>query len=209
MSVVLGMRRNGGGSFTAAGVARARAEFDRPVSPSGNGDVGGQLARQLPVRPAIVRNPIFVRYMKARTKFFDAIVMEASAQPGQVVLVGAGYDDRALRFRAPGVQFVEVDHPATQQDKIRRLKALGIDADEVEYVPIDLESEAIDSVLGPAPVRSGRRLLSVRRSSPIWRRNGPQRCYEAWLRAPEATSRSRSMYRSFPYGCLGVWPSPF
>jgi len=40
------------------------------------------------------------------------------------VILGAGYDDRALRFRSPGVRFFEVDHPATQRDKARRLRAM-------------------------------------------------------------------------------------
>jgi len=33
------------------------------------------------------------------------------------VILGAGYDDRALRFRSPGVRFFELDHPDTQADK--------------------------------------------------------------------------------------------
>jgi hypothetical protein len=61
----------------------------------------------------------------ARTRFFDGRVLAAiSAGTGQVVILGAGYDDRALRFRSPGVRFFELDHPATQADKARRLRAL-------------------------------------------------------------------------------------
>lgn len=61
----------------------------------------------------------------ARTRFFDERVLAAiSAGTGQVVILGAGYDDRALRFRSPGVRFFELDHPATQADKARRLRSL-------------------------------------------------------------------------------------
>jgi methyltransferase (TIGR00027 family) len=61
----------------------------------------------------------------ARTQFFDERVLAAlSAGIRQVVILGAGYDDRALRFRSPGVRFFELDHPATQRDKRRRLRAL-------------------------------------------------------------------------------------
>ena len=61
----------------------------------------------------------------ARTRFFDDRVLAAlSAGIRQVVILGAGYDDRALRFRSPGVRFFELDHPATQADKARRLRAM-------------------------------------------------------------------------------------
>ncbi len=54
--------------------------------------------------------------LEARTIFFDGQVVAAIATGlRQVVILGAGYDDRALRFRTPGVRFFEVDHPGTQQ----------------------------------------------------------------------------------------------
>jgi O-methyltransferase involved in polyketide biosynthesis len=62
----------------------------------------------------------------ARTRFFDDQVLAAvAAGVPQVVICGAGYDDRALRFQSPGLRFFELDHPATQADKARRLGALG------------------------------------------------------------------------------------
>ena len=63
--------------------------------------------------------------LAARTRFFDERVLEAISDGiGQVVILGAGYDDRALRFRSPGVRFFELDHPATQADKARRLRVI-------------------------------------------------------------------------------------
>lgn len=63
--------------------------------------------------------------LAARTAFFDGQVTSAiQAGVDQVVILGAGYDDRALRFRAPGVTFFEVDHPDTQADKRSRLNAI-------------------------------------------------------------------------------------
>ena len=38
----------------------------------------------------------------------------------QVAVIGAGYDSRPWRIRSDGVRFFELDHPATQQDKVRR-----------------------------------------------------------------------------------------
>ena len=68
-----------------------------------------------PLRPSLI----------ARTQFFDESVLAAlAAGIRQVVILGAGYDDRALRFRSPGVRFFELDHPATQEDKHRRLRVM-------------------------------------------------------------------------------------
>ena len=44
----------------------------------------------------------------------------------KVIIVGAGYDGRAIRYARPGVRWFEVDHPATQRDKLERLERLGI-----------------------------------------------------------------------------------
>lgn len=57
---------------------------------------------------------------------------------GQIVSVAAGYDGRALRYRRPGVRWFELDHPATQADKLRRLARLGIDHAGVTFVAVDL-----------------------------------------------------------------------
>lgn len=109
-------------SRTSQAVALTRAELDRPHSP--DGDPAAQRALcagldfSLPewLRPGIA----------ARTRFMDDHVAAAiAAGVRQVVICGAGLDDRALRFRTPGVRFFEVDHPVTQADKAARLRAMG------------------------------------------------------------------------------------
>jgi methyltransferase (TIGR00027 family) len=97
----------------------------------------------------------------ARTPFFDDQVLGAiRAAVPQVVICGAGYDDRALRFRSPGARFFELDHPATQADKARRLRAMGAvlapalrgaDADGVVLAPADFRHA--DVALAPADFR--------------------------------------------------------
>jgi methyltransferase (TIGR00027 family) len=95
-------------------------------------------------------NHHLVSYLRVRTRFFDAHVVQATASaPRQIVIIGAGYDDRALRFRTPGVRFVEVDHPATQRDKRERLAKLGIDATDVTFVGVDLETDDPETALLP------------------------------------------------------------
>ncbi|HEX4009348.1 MAG TPA: SAM-dependent methyltransferase [Solirubrobacteraceae bacterium] len=113
-------QRDAGGSETAQRVAALRAGFDRPSTPEGDPDAQRAMCRGM--RPS--RAPGRRRQLLARTRFFDRAVLDAlGAGIGQVVIVGAGYDDRALRFRTAGATFFELDHPATQADKRRRLEA--------------------------------------------------------------------------------------
>ncbi len=61
----------------------------------------------------------------ARTRFVDECLQEAiEAGLQQLVILGAGYDTRALRFDRlkQRVAIFELDHPATQQVKLQRLK---------------------------------------------------------------------------------------
>jgi methyltransferase (TIGR00027 family) len=90
--------------------------------------------------------------LEARTIFFDGQVVEAiSSGIRQIVVLGAGYDDRALRFRTPDVRFFEVDHPNTQQDKRSRLAKLpqaGLDGPVL--VAADFRVDALPDVLAAA-----------------------------------------------------------
>lgn len=59
-----------------------------------------------------------------------------------VVILGAGYDSRCLRFRRDQVQYFEVDAPGPQAAKLEALKRAGIlPATGVMYVPCDFESQ--------------------------------------------------------------------
>lgn len=88
--------------------------------------------------------------MATRTAFFDSQVLEAlGAQMPQVVILGAGYDDRALRFRSPGTRFFELDHPATQRDKARRLRRIG-NSPDVTLAPADFRLDDAAGVLARA-----------------------------------------------------------
>jgi methyltransferase (TIGR00027 family) len=97
-------------------------------------------------------------HMVARTIFFDGQVLAAiSAGIDQVVICGAGYDDRGLRFRSPGVRFFELDHPSTQADKSRRLRAHGIYTSGLTLAPADFRTDDIVRVLdgcGHDPARA-------------------------------------------------------
>lgn len=84
----------------------------------------------------------------ARTRFVDEQV-EAAIAAGlrQVVICGAGYDDRALRFRTAGVRFFELDHPATQDDKARLLRQADAGTGDVTLAKIDFRTDDVGRVL--------------------------------------------------------------
>ena len=131
-------------SASARYVARIRASLPRPSVPGGDAAAEESLYATLADEPTM-----FERFIAARTAFFDRGLLAAlEAGARQVVIAGAGYDGRALRFRTPGVSYLEIDLPATQQDKRRRLAAAGADAAGIEFVPADLEAESADVVLG-------------------------------------------------------------
>jgi methyltransferase (TIGR00027 family) len=70
-----------------------------------------------------------------------------------VVLLGAGFDSRAYRFRdtAPGIRFFEVDLPELQKEKKAKVAALlGSLPENVTYVPIDFNSQQLEGVLRKA-----------------------------------------------------------
>ena len=69
----------------------------------------------------------------------------------QVVILGAGFDTRAYRFEAlRGIPFFEVDHPATQEAKRRRVASLPPPLARVIWTPVDFERDALEDGLARA-----------------------------------------------------------
>jgi methyltransferase (TIGR00027 family) len=73
----------------------------------------------------------FVVYMQVRSKTFDDVVTRfiQEEQGRQIVILGAGFDCRAVRLPAissnADVKVFEIDHPATQARKKRVLSEAG------------------------------------------------------------------------------------
>ncbi|MGN6677423.1 MAG: class I SAM-dependent methyltransferase, partial [Streptosporangiaceae bacterium] len=140
-------------SRTSQAVAMTRAGFARPHSADGD-----PLAQQrLCAGMASVVLTNFQASLAARTAFFDGQVTSAiEAGVDQVVILGAGYDDRALRFRTAGVRFFEVDHPDTQADKRARLDTILAEDDlagvagRPAFVAADFGSDDVAAVLSAA-----------------------------------------------------------
>jgi methyltransferase (TIGR00027 family) len=102
-------------------------------------------------------------YVLARTKVMDAEFISAlQADFDQIVLLGAGFDTRALRFTDlnRGTRIFELDIATTQQPKIEVLqrKKIKIPA-ELRFVPIDFEKENLSDVLSAAGYQEGRKSL--------------------------------------------------
>ena len=90
----------------------------------------------------------------ARTHHGDRLLHAALVGGAQqVVILGAGYDTRAYRFREQlaNVPVFEVDLPGTQARKKRRLQAVfGALPSHVRYVPIDFARQRLEQVLSAA-----------------------------------------------------------
>ena len=63
----------------------------------------------------------------------------------QIVMLGAGFDTLALELCEdfPLVRFFELDHPATQEVKVRALRSMGFKSRNLYFIPIDLGSESL------------------------------------------------------------------
>jgi len=91
--------------------------------------------------------------INVRTHYIDAALKRAVADGAtQVVILGAGYDSRAYRFREafPDVRFFEVDLPKTGEVKRQRLAEVFVKVpDYVRYAPIDFDTQKLEDVLPP------------------------------------------------------------
>lgn len=144
-------------STTAAGVALVRAiEASRPedrricYDPYARAFVAGiaVFLSKLVVDAGIYERiaPGAMAFVIARERYIDDF-LKACLNEGldQVVILGAGFDTRA--YRIPGIEktrVFEIDHPATQEVKLKRLKKV-IDPlpDHVTFLPVDFNTQPL------------------------------------------------------------------
>jgi methyltransferase (TIGR00027 family) len=159
--------RTGEPSTTAIGSAAARAAhlhvFEGPKIHSDTFalqligmDTPAQLRMSLE-RRSLPASRRVCAYFALRHRFSEER-LQAALDRGvaQIVLLGAGLDSFALRRPdvARKVLFVEVDHPASQQWKLSRLAALGLETPDVKYVPIDFAVQDWRSELAAAGINA-------------------------------------------------------
>ena len=102
-------------------------------------------------------------YTIARTKYIDAVFKEVLAAGfDQILIFGAGFDTRALRFHseAGNTKVFELDVPITQQAKLGQYQKLGLSIpDNVEFIAIDFDKESLSEKLEQAGFGRGGRTL--------------------------------------------------
>jgi len=108
-------------SGTAFVVAEYRAEENRDSAPIYLDPVVelflGDSSREAAARVSS-RFPAVKDMVKTRTRYFDDMLdSQIAAGIGQVVILGAGLDTRAVRKRSRGVRYFEIDDPATMELK--------------------------------------------------------------------------------------------
>ena len=79
----------------------------------------------------------------ARTICFDQIMESNMDQVEQVVIMGAGYDLRVMKYaKGKNIKAFELDQEAIQNLKIEALSKAGIEHDWITYVPVDFNNES-------------------------------------------------------------------
>lgn len=109
--------------------------------------IGPEEATRL--RQSRAADPPLDRYLRAflvaRSRYAeDQLAQAVSRGAKQYVILGAGLDTFAYRSPFPDVRVFEVDHPATQAWKRKRLKLARIALpDSLTFVPVDFERETL------------------------------------------------------------------
>src|SRR5580658_4937110 len=146
-------------SWTALAAARHRAahqlmEYGRifadPLAVRILGEDADTIVREAEENPAGRRMRIFIA---ARTRFAeDALAAAVERGVSQLVILGAGLDTYAWRgAMRQRVRIFEVDHPATQAWKRRRLTEAAIVLPAcLTFAPIDFERETLAGGLDDA-----------------------------------------------------------
>jgi len=146
-------------SLTAQGIAIARVL--ESSKPAGERICYDPLARQL-ISPIFYllgtlfadvderKNPGAIGFLVARCRYMDDYLQECLDKGiQQLVILGAGLDSRAYRFEQlkDQVKVFEIDHPATQLVKQKKLrKIFGNLPEQVTYVPVDFNEETLQKL---------------------------------------------------------------
>lgn len=104
-------------------------------------------------------------YVIARTKYIDAIFRQALAEHfDQVLIFGAGFDTRALRFQDAigNTRVFELDVSVTQQAKIGQYqKRRLVVPPNLKFIAIDFDKEALPTKLDEAGFYKHQRSLFI------------------------------------------------
>jgi methyltransferase (TIGR00027 family) len=163
--------QEGRASGTASRVALRRAAhqvLDHPLvfaDPLAMKIIRWDAAELLRKNPAHFERGSLTKYLRAflavRSRVAEDVIADAIAHGcRQVVILGAGLDTYAFRQPHRDVRVFEVDHPATQAWKKKRLAETNIAVPEtVTFVPVDFERQNLRESLLAAGIDSSERTI--------------------------------------------------
>ncbi|MBP2660121.1 MAG: methyltransferase, partial [Firmicutes bacterium] len=102
------------------------------------------------LKKIFLKAPGNYEYLIARTKFIDNIFENIDDNIEQVLIFGAGFDSRAIRFKnkLARTKIFELDVPITQQIKIDRIRGKNIEIPEnLKFISIDFNKESLSKKL--------------------------------------------------------------
>ncbi len=138
-------------SGTAFVVAEYRAEENREPAPIYEDAVVGLFlsdASRKAAERVSSRFPPVKDMVKTRTRYFDDMLdAQIAAGIGQVIILGAGLDTRAVRKQSTGVQYFEIDDPATIELKRSCYADACIDVG-VTLIPGNYVADGLIELLG-------------------------------------------------------------
>jgi len=104
-------------------------------------------------------------YVVARTKYIDDVCRRALAQRfSQILIFGAGFDTRALRFQqlSQDSRIFELDVPVTQNAKLAQYQKRNLVLPQnLTFIPIDFDRDSLSSKLTEAGFQKGQKSLFV------------------------------------------------
>jgi methyltransferase (TIGR00027 family) len=102
------------------------------------------------------------QWVIGRTRYIDAVFALTASAMDQVLIMGAGYDSRAIRFaeQLRPARVFELDATAPQADKRRGLALRKLVVpNNLAFVPVDFETESASERLTQAGFAQGRTTL--------------------------------------------------
>ena len=162
--------KESGPSITAQRVAIRRAAHQLMDDPKVLDDpvalriIGKEISSALQADPHEFENtplsPYLRAFVAARSRYAeDELALGIQRGVCQYVILGAGLDTFAYRNQYPegALRVFEVDHPATQAWKRKRLNEVGISLpDDLTFTPVDFETQTIEEGLRSAGYDPGK-----------------------------------------------------
>ncbi|RFM26505.1 class I SAM-dependent methyltransferase [Deminuibacter soli] len=103
--------------------------------------------RTLLTRYIVKRIPGAMSSAQARTRYIDDLLLQTLPHSRQLIILGAGFDTRALRLPAlQQLPVIEIDHPATAARKQQALQHMPAPA-HIRYLHTDFNNESLQQLL--------------------------------------------------------------